>query len=106
MAAPWFDPVPLQTLAPRGGRAEEGDRVGVRSGCRRRRVGGTFPLGNRPLAGTRRSLGLAHRSLARGTSPEETLRSSALDSRRRKVGLNRATHAGHSDESNSNPKLP
>ena len=72
----------LQTLAPRGGRAEEGDRVtGARStvdvACARLRreggggLGGTFPLGNRPLlAGTRRSLGLAYRSLAHGTSPE------------------------------------
>ena len=60
--------------------------------------GRDVPAWCRPLAGSRRSLRLTHRSLAHGTTPEETFRPSALDLRRRKVGLRRATHPGQQSE--------
>ena len=49
--------MPLQTLAPRGGRAEEGDRVRVHGGCRRRRLGGTGGVNHLQLS----EPGIVHR---------------------------------------------
>ena len=120
MAAPLIDPVPLQTLSPHGGQAAvargpRGHGRGRRSGEGARWmsivVGGWRGVAAWccPLAGSRRSLRLAHRSLARTVNAGGDLssfdggtgiciwgpsRPSALETRRRKIGLNRGRPGG------------